>query len=347
MLGRLFLLCCISIGLAPGTWMRSDVTLGFRQPISLTDINEPGAPLPLGWSLEGVWQYDGEGRAFGGFSALLALNGQTLRAFTDRNAQLTLVMPDKPQSPYRVGKALRPPRQFTRQATEKAPAGWLYDLESATRDPETGQYWLGYEIFHTIQRFDKASRPDGMRDLMGEVNWSDNSGAEALVRLADGRFVLIPESGRKVMVFPGDPVDGAQAVLLDYVSPQSGFGITDAAQLPDGRLLLLLRRVVWDLPFFEVRMAVAEMPKDGEAQELRPQFVLNLTDVVPRDNYEGLAVVERADGMVDLWIISDDNFSVFQRTLLVKLRLDPAQLRPLDETSDDAPPTDAKQKARE
>jgi len=195
--------------------------------------------------------------------------------------------------------------------------------------------------------------------LEDEVSWSGNSGAEAMVRLRDGRFLVIPESGREVLVYPEDPVEGSAPALLTYVSPQSGFGITEVAQLPDGRLLLLLRRVVWNLPSFEVRFAVAEMPEGGEPQELRPQFVLDLTSVAPRDNYEGIAVRARADGTLDVWLVSDDNYSAFQRTLLVKLRLDPALLRPLEDRAPEAdrlapgdepadtPLTGAKQRARE
>ena len=35
------------------------------------------------------------------------------------------------------------------------------------------------------------------------------------------------------------------------------------------------------------------------------------------DNYEGLAALPRADGSVRFYLISDDNFSRLQRTLLV------------------------------
>ena len=45
---------------------------------------------------------------------------------------------------------------------------------------------------------------------------------------------------------------------------------------------------------------------------------------IPRDNYEGLAVTEDADGM-HLWLISDDNFMSFQRTMLLKLRWQPRE----------------------
>jgi len=45
--------------------------------------------------------------------------------------------------------------------------------------------------------------------------------------------------------------------------------------------------------------------------------------VIPRENYEGLALRPRGDGRVDVWVMSDDNFSIIQRSLLAKLVFDP------------------------
>ena len=42
----------------------------------------------------------------------------------------------------------------------------------------------------------------------------------------------------------------------------------------------------------------------------------------PSDNYEGLAVVDEGGGSWSLWLISDDNFASYQRTLLLKLHWD-------------------------
>ncbi len=37
-----------------------------------------------------------------------------------------------------------------------------------------------------------------------------NSGIEAMVRLADGRFVVLPENNRTGLIFAADPVDGGK-----------------------------------------------------------------------------------------------------------------------------------------
>lgn len=347
MRARFLLILLLAAALAPGTWLRTATSTGFNEPITLQPVAEPGAAPPPGWSVEGLWRYDSEGRLFGGFSALLALDDSHLRAFSDRGATFTFVSPDRPRPPDRAGSAIRAAPRLSYQSTDKAFANDLWDIESAARDPTTGRFWLGYENTHAIQRFTAASQPDGVRLLGDEVEWSVNSGAEAMVRLADGRFLVIPESGGEALLYPADPVSGVKPMALRYVPPAGKFGITDAAQLPDGRIMLLLRRVSWSLPTFDGRIAIAALPRAGQAQELRPAIALDLTAVIPRDNYEGLALRERSDGAVDVWVLSDDNFSVIQRTLLARLRFDPAAAAGSAGSAVRASATRSKQKARE
>ena len=45
------------------------------------------------------------------------------------------------------------------------------------------------------------------------------------------------------------------------------------------------------------------------------------------DNFEGLALTTQGDTL-RLWLISDDNFSDRQQTLLYAFDLDPAQFQP-------------------
>ena len=328
---RLLPVLLLAIALAPGTWLRTPITNGFGAPISLRVVDEPGEDPPPGWALEGVWEYEGEGRFFGGFSALVALGEDKLRAFSDRGSRFTLVEPDRPQIPYSTGKRTRPPRLLGYQLVEKPYARLLWDVESATRDAQTGRYWLSYEYVHAFHRFTAASEKDGVRVIVDEVDWSSNAGAEAMVRLRDGRFVVIRETGSEVLVYPDDPITGVSPQSWGYVSPLPGFAITDATQLPDGRLLLLLRAVSWGLPPFKARLAIADMPPldaprgaaPEDAPKIAPEIAVDLTALAPPDNYEGVALRERADGAVDVWVISDDNFAMMQRTLLVKLRFDP------------------------
>lgn len=330
------------MALLPPIWLPTEVRDSLDVPITVRQVQGPQGPVQNGWQLRGVWEYDADSLMFGGYSALLALYGDQLRAFSDRGTRLTFIAPDVEHGPEQKAPVM------ARQLVEATHALDLWDIESATRDPITDQYWLGFENTHAVHRYSVASEPDGVRLIGSDVNWSANSGAEAMARLRDGRFLIIPEGGKEGLIYSADPVSGVEAQTFEYRTPISGFGITDAVQLPDGRLLILLRNVVWGIPPFEARLAIAEIPGADAEQVLEPRIVLNLTQLAPPENYEGLAVRARGDGTIDLWIVSDDNLSVMQRTLLVKLRFDPArELKTEVEAEAASAAIQAKQKARE
>ncbi|MEM7701333.1 MAG: esterase-like activity of phytase family protein [Pseudomonadota bacterium] len=327
MIRRLLLLSLVAVGLAPGTFVRTPVILGFDVPITLSVVDEPGENPPTGWTLEGVWEFKGRGLLFGGYSALLALEDGKMQAFSDRGGRFSFVQPDRDQGPAPLAT-----RVLAEQPVNDIYQMVLFDIESAARDPRTGQYWLGFENTHAFQRYSASGDEEGLRIIHEEVEWAPNSGAEAMVRLSDGRFLVIPErigqgDVTSALLYPRDPTNGEAPIEVLYTAPPGDFSVTDAAQLPDGRIALLLRRVVWGLPPFEARIALADWPGsgDGEAESLSlsPQIALDLSAVAPPENYEGLAVRERSDGALDLWVISDDNRGVTQRTLMVKLGFDP------------------------
>lgn len=317
---RIIAALAVALMCAPGTVLRTEVSRKPSQDFSVTQIAGPAATGSPQWQRVGVWHYQGEGLSFGGFSALLALKGNRLRAFSDRGYRFTLIEPDSADPPPE-GRHLRVNRQIVAQ-------GWgfdLWDIEAATRDPGTGTYWLGYENRHAIHRFTVASQPAGVRELKSIVDWPKNSGIETMVRLEDGRFVILPEGQPRGLLFAGDPVEGGAPDTFTITSPAKDFVMTGAKQLPDGRLLTLMRKVEWPSrstwPPFGSLLAIGDAPQAGGA--FAPRIALRLDDVLPRDNYEGLAVRARTDGRVDVWIIADDNLSVFQRTLLAKLVFDP------------------------
>ncbi|WP_298470891.1 esterase-like activity of phytase family protein [uncultured Erythrobacter sp.] len=316
---------------APGTWLRSEVPKSPTEDISVTKIAGANDTSIKGWTLEGIWHAEAYNLMFGGFSAMFALQDDTLRAFSDRGTRFTLTEPDQPSTV----------RNVVRQLVQPGRAKELWDIESATRDPETGAYWLGFENVHTVHRFTVASEIDGLRDLDDEVDWTINSGAEAMVRLTDGRFVILPEGSTEGLIFAGDPVSGVESQSFTYRNPAYSHAATDMAQLPDGRVLVLLRNLDFGWhgwPPFESKLAIGAPPQAGE--EWAPEITLDLAGVVPRENYEGLAIRPRADGKLTVWLVSDDNLSAFQRTLLVKLTFDPEFEEPASDESQ------TKQKAR-
>ncbi|MHA7820689.1 MAG: esterase-like activity of phytase family protein [Erythrobacter sp.] len=307
----------LAVMVAPGTWLRTDLSSRLPTDITVEQIAGEADTGTPGWRVGGVWDYRADNRYFGGFSALLTLSENRLRAFTDRGVRFTFGEPDLPGP--QMGE-----RPVVRQLVAPELAQDLWDIESATRDPATGNYWLGYEYLHSIHRFSVASDGTGFYRFGENVDWSTNSGAEAMERLSDGRFLVIGEGHVEALIYAGDPIEGAEPQRIAFSSPAPDHAVTDVAELPDGRILLLMRAVVWAAPPFASLIAIGEAPEAGMKGAWSPQVALRFDGILPSDNYEAIAVRALEDGTVAVWVMADDNFSVQQRNLLVKLLFDPA-----------------------
>jgi len=318
--GRVCAALTVALLCAPGTLVRTHVSQDVPTAITMTRISGEAVTPSPDWKVGGIWQYSaGMTLRFGGYSGLLALDDKMLRAFSDRGYRFTFTVPDDPRETERNRTV------EIQQAGGEEGGIYFWDIESAAQDPETGDYWLGYEREHSIHRFTAADAPKGVRMLNDQFDWGGNGGLEAMVRLSDGQFLAIPEGRSYALLFPADPVAGSEPQRIAFTNPAESFAVTDVGQLPDGRLLLLMRNVVRGIPPFEGLIAIADVPVAGVAWS--PRVALTFEGVLPPDNYEGLAVRERADGSVAVWVMSDDNLSIMQRTLLAKLIFDPAKAR--------------------
>lgn len=317
---RVILLLIVAIGLAPGTWWRSTPpAVDDRQELRIVPL-EIGPQAVGEMQLAGAWELRSPNNHFHGYSALAALDGGNLLALSDRGRMLRFSAP---------GRGGGPPRLGWFSVTTKGDEKRLADIEAITRDPATGRLWAAYEGSNLIERRDpdggvRRVQPEAMRD------WSDNSGPEAMVRLADGRFIVLSEGsarwnedGSPGLLFAADPVEGAEPLRFRFVPP-SGSRAVDMAQLPDGRVLILTRSIEWGLPpGFSSKLVLADPADIVAGGEWRGAVVAEIAEPLPTENYEGLATERGADGETMVWLISDDNASLFQRTLLLELRWPP------------------------
>ncbi len=116
-------------------------------------------------------------------------------------------------------------------------------------------------------------------------------------------------------------LDGPRKGLLS-VKPSDGFAVSDGAFLPSGDLLLLERR-------FNIATGVSVRILRIKGDDIRPGAVLSGETLLKADmadqidNMEGIDAVMAADGSTHLILVSDDNHSIFQRSLMLEFKLLP------------------------
>ncbi len=320
----LFLLCAV-IALPGGCLSEHLPQRDRTSPLVVQALDDPpenSTALAEGLTWQAGWELSSKNYSFGGFSALMALDNERFLAASDRSRTMDFNPHRNIENPA-VFQWMRDPLQVAHKAT---------DLESVVPDPDTGGFWAAFERKNMIIRFDADQNVTGWRAPEAMQGWSRNAGAEAMTRLKSGEFLIVPEGAKswfsdvhQALIFDGDPVEDVAAVPL-AIRIHEGFRPVDAATLPDGQIMLLLRKFSLGFPpRFESALMIGRLTKADGSWSWKTHAVLPLTSPIPPENYEGLAVLPRKDGDADLWLISDNNMSVLQRTYLIKLRWQPKE----------------------
>ena len=264
---------------------------------------------------------------FGGFSAIrVASDGEHFVSLTDKGRWLTARIVYDRDRPIGIADATMAP-MLGPDGRTLAARGW-YDTESlAERD---GWLYVGIERVNRIVRFDFArqgllARAEVVPAPPGISHLPYNKGLEALAfapgnhRLA-GTLMAFSERGL-------DANGNLKAFLVGGATPgefsvkrRDNFDISDSTTLPSGDVLLLERRFTWwtGIAMRLRRIAIAD---------IAPGALIDGTDLLfadmgyQIDNMEGLSVHTGSSGDTVLTLISDDNFSILQRTVLLQFKL--------------------------
>lgn len=317
---RLGLLAMVALALAPGTFVRTAIGLRTDPAVVTVTARPERGGVSGELALTGVWELTSPHGWFGGFSALVRGQGQSLIAGSDRGFLLDIDLAG--QAPRAV------PGSFRYVGTRTNGRSEMVDLESLARDPASGTLWGGFESYNVVVRF----APGGKRTRRAPPameRWGENSGPETMERLPDGRFLVIAEGAaagsdtlHEALLFSGDPVATLAKPLAFRVETPAGYDPVDATTLPDGRVLILLRRVEYTLPAarFDTAIAIAD-PRAIQAGGVLPVRVIErMQGGIFADNFEGIAFVASADDPArgSVWVVTDNNFSVFQHSLLAR-----------------------------
>lgn len=290
----------------PGFQGRKRVALNVER-VDVGDIVHVPEALPLaGWILS---SRDSD---FGGLSAL-SVDERGFLAVADTGALVRLARD------LRSADIQSFPRTCVPHLLKKE-----RDSESLARDPKSGTLWIGFEFRNAICRVDPSGNAAFYAPRLMQY-WPKVSGPEAMIRRPDGRVLVfaerssndVPES--PLLLFDRDPTDPSARVVPMRYRPPDGYRPTDAAMLPDGRMLVVNRR--FSLPFSFAAIVTLVQPfaeKSGLVLSGRP--VIWLTQPPTADNFEGIAVSQR-EGRTFVWLVSDDNFLPYQETYLLKFEL--------------------------
>ncbi len=205
-----------------------------------------------------------------------------------------------------------------------------FDSEGLAR--QGSSLFVSVERTHDILQFDVGQRASGARPRLIEVptdfkKLDGNRGIEALGVLPReaaqaGAPIAFAERAPRGSASENNPgwILGPRGGRLS-VRRIGDFDITDLGFLPGGDLLILERRFV---PFFGLGFRLRRIP----IGTVRPGAVLDGDILIEADlsyqidNMEALMIHRAADGRVILTLMSDNNFSILQRNLVLRFALD-------------------------
>ncbi|MBO6504562.1 MAG: esterase-like activity of phytase family protein [Kordiimonadaceae bacterium] len=282
------------------------------------DIQVDAEPLALSLSGQqlniafvGGWVLVSEHQDFGGFSGLVIEEETSqLVAINDKG--------DWWQVPFDAMNAVAPAGGTMRAYTLGAVSDKA-NLDAESLLQLNGGYLISFEQVHRLEFQPEVGGKPTHETGFAAIDFagvSKNSGMEAIALLPSGELLAFTERGRDTQgKLKAWLVSAEQAEPL-FFAPPKNFAPTDAATLPNGDVLVLLRKFS-AVEGVEVRLHHLSAADIKPGAVLVGDPVLRLTPEGPVDNMEGLDVVALDDNTVRIAMISDDNFNPLQRTLLM------------------------------
>lgn len=318
--------CLIAFALAcarPAVAVGAEAISVSSSPIERFDPGTPvGAPYGRLIFLGGL-QLRSTDPDFGGLSGLrLSSDGVGFTAISDRGNWFRGALAYEGTRPIALTDVTRGPTPG--RDGEPLPGRRGFDTESLEIEGQTA--WVGAERVNWLTRYQLGA--DGRPARRGTPvslpviarNAPFNTGFEAIAAMKSGGIVLVAE---KFLDDAGDNhafVAGVDRPFSFSVKRTDDFSPTDMTRLPDGDFALLERR--YRPPFslaVRIRRLHAADIKAGAVIDGSVLMEATLSQAI--DNFEGISAHRTPDGLTVLTVVSDDNFSTLQRTLLMQFAL--------------------------
>lgn len=298
------------------------------RPLAL-DLQAPGDAKVGRLTYLAGYELVSEEKRFGGLSGLqVSPDGGELIALSDRGYWISMRLVQDGDKVTGIGEArlgvLGNRSAFPLTKREA-------DSESLARDHD-GSFLVGFEEYHRVWRYTPTPDRPGAEALSGTPSEfrmpgllqraKDNESLEDLTVLPDGKVLAILESP-----IPGEALNHAWLVDRQggasdlYYDAKDNYSPTDLTVLPDGNLMVLER---YFAPIFNVRarFRIVKQADIAPGAHLEGELIAELRPPLTVDNMEGIASRRASDGSTLIYVVSDDNFNAFQRTLLLEFRLE-------------------------
>ena len=266
-------------------------------------------------------------KQFGGLSSIrVGANGSNFLAVTDRGYWLRGRITYGGEVPTGIADAEIAPMLYSdgRPITAR---GW-YDTEALAED--SGIAYVALERVHRILKFDYGKRGLLARGTLVPVppemgKLPSNKGIECLMVAPKGSsiagaLIAISERGMDdAGNIRGFLIGGPKPGLFSF-KPSDDFDVVDCAITPNSEVLILERYFSWRRG---VAMRIRRVPLTDivPGAVLEGQLLISADMGFQIDNMEGLSVHRAANGDTVLTLVSDDNFSLIQRTILLQFTL--------------------------
>lgn len=343
------LFTCLLVALLPSaSWPRDNPQIAKEVPVNtapLTSFKIRNPQTQFGpLTFLGGFEITSPVADVGGLSAVVSTNqGATLLLLTDNALWLRLELNQRRDgTPLDMAHGLLGPLFGARGAALIGTPS--EDAESAAFVGNQGLV-VSFERHHRMRLYpltvqdladrettiSRLSEPPAVLALPSRFSARYNGGLEAIAALEpvatpDRPVLLLNERPLRRgdamvsgwMVTPSDP---ERAVHFHYQLSQ-GFEPTDAALLPSGHVLVLERR-------FSIFRGMSMRLRSFDPALIKANGLIKAKTLLQAgmdhqvDNMEGLDVTTAPDGSTLITVISDNNRSIFQRSLLLRFRYQP------------------------
>jgi hypothetical protein len=254
---------------------------------------------------------------FGGFSGLLVESGgKKLTAVTDRGMWFRAELVYDGDGVLSGLQAAE--MGALKEADGRPTEGKSRQDAEAMAHLHDGSILVAFEQDHRLARLPEGAAPDAppvtFPAPQAATDLPNNLGLEALAAWPDGRILAATENreagAHAAFLFTDGQWQALSFTAVDQHRP------TGADVLPNGDLLLLERRYS---PAAGLSIRLRRVPERDIRQGARimGEEIARFEPPLTYDNMEALAVWRDAQGRILVALLSDDNFNILQRTLLL------------------------------